>query len=215
MNTLSALYRPSLALLTDLYELTMAYGYWKAAAGNRRAVFHLFFRQNPFRGGFAIAAGLASVADYLENLHFASEDVAYLATLLGNDGRPLFEPAFLDFLHGMTFDCDVDAIPEGTVVFPHQPLLRVKGPLIQCQIVETALLNMINFQTLIATKAARVVTAAGGQPVLEFGLRRAQGVDGCCLPVGRRISAAVRPRPTCWPGDSSAFPSRGPTHIAG
>lgn len=178
MGTLATLYKPPLALLTDLYELTMAYGYWKAGIGDRQAVFHLIFRDNPFRGGFTIAAGLAHVVDYLEHVHFGQPDIAYLAGLSGVDGKPLFEPAFLDVLGGTSLVCDVDGIPEGTVVFPHEPLIRVRGPLIQAQILETALLNLVNFQTLIATKAARVVIAARGEPVLEFGLRRAQGIDG-------------------------------------
>ena len=178
MRPLSSLYKPSLGLLTDLYELTMACGYWKAGVRDREAVFHLFFRENPFRGGFTVACGLAAVVDYLENFRFDEEDVAYLATLPGSDGKPIFVPEFLDFLRGTRLACDVDAVPEGTVVFPHEPLVRVTGPLIQAQIVETALLTLINFQTLIATKAARVVMAARGEPVLEFGLRRAQGIDG-------------------------------------
>lgn len=174
----SRLYRPSLALLTDLYELTMAYGYWKNGVHEREAVFHQNFRKNPFGGGFTLAAGLSEVIDWLENLRFDEEDLAYLASLVGNDGEPLFEKAFLDYLRDMRFSCDVDGIPEGTVVFPQEPLLRVKGPLLQAQLVETALLTMLNFQTLIATKAARVCLAARGEPVLEFGLRRAQGLDG-------------------------------------
>ena len=178
MHTLHSLYRPSLALLTDLYELTMAYGYWKTGIRDRQAAFHLSFRENPFRGGLAIACGLATAVEYLEGLRFAEEDVAYLAGLEGNDGRPLFEAAFLDYLRGMRLACDVDAVPEGTVVFAHEPLVRVVGPLIQAQLVESALLNVVNFQTLVATKAARVVMAAAGDPVLEFGLRRAQGIDG-------------------------------------
>src|SRR5690606_7742838 len=128
--------------------------------------------------GFTLAAGLSEVIDWLENLRFDEEDLAYLASLVGNDGEPLFEKAFLDYLRDMRFSCDVDGIPEGTVVFPQEPLLRVKGPLLQAQLVETALLTMLNFQTLIATKAARVCLAARGEPVLEFGLRRAQGIDG-------------------------------------
>jgi len=178
MGTLTDLYRPSLALLTDLYELTMAYGYWKTGITDREAVFHHFFRRNPFGGGFTVAAGLAALVDYLEHLRFDADDLACLRTLEGNDGRPLFEQAFLDHLGGMEFACDVDAVPEGTVVFPHEPLVRVAGPILQAQILETALLNLVNFQTLIATKAARVVLATNGEPVLEFGLRRAQGIDG-------------------------------------
>jgi nicotinate phosphoribosyltransferase len=178
MNVLATIYRPSLGLLTDLYELTMAYGYWKTGRQDDEAVFHMFFRQNPFDGGFAVAAGLATAMEYVENLGFGVDDLAYLATLQGNDGRPLFEQAFLDYLAGLRLECSVDAVPEGTVVFPYEPLLRVQGPLLQAQLIESALLNVINFQTLVATKAARVVMAARGEPVLEFGLRRAQGIDG-------------------------------------
>lgn len=168
----------SSALLTDLYQLTMACAYWKRGLQAKEAVFHLFFRTLPFKGGFSIACGLADAIDYLRTLHFTEDELAYLGTITGNDGNRLFEPAFLDYLRKMEWSCDVDGIPEGTVVFPHEPLLRIQGPLIQCQLVETALLNLLNFQTLIATKAARVCLAAKGDPVLEFGLRRAQGVDG-------------------------------------
>ncbi len=168
----------SLALLTDLYQLTMAYGYWKAGVADREAVFHLYFRKNPFGGGFSIACGLEDAIAFLENFAFDESDLAYLKTLKGNDGAALFEPAFLDYLRALQFSCDVDAMPEGTVAFPSEPLLRVRGPIIACQLVETALLNIINFGTLIATKAARVCLAARGEPVLEFGARRAQGPDG-------------------------------------
>ncbi|MHB0968666.1 MAG: nicotinate phosphoribosyltransferase [Thermoanaerobaculia bacterium] len=168
----------SLTLLTDLYELTMAYGYWKEGMHDREAAFHLFFRRNPFGGGFAVACGLGDAIAYLDALRFAPEDLEYLATLNGNDSRPLFDDAFLRYLETFRFRCDVDAIPEGTVVFPREPLVRVRGPILEAQFVESALLNIINFQTLIATKAARVALAAQGEPVLEFGLRRAQGPDG-------------------------------------
>jgi nicotinate phosphoribosyltransferase len=164
-------------LLTDLYQLTMAAGYWKLGH-HQEAVFHLSFRESPFGGGYAIACGLAEAIEYLENLRFQEPDLTYLAGLKGADGRPLFERAFLDELGHFQVACDVDAVPEGTVVFPHEPLLRVTGPLAQAQIFETALLNTINFQTLIATKAARICSAARGDDVLEFGLRRAQGPDG-------------------------------------
>ncbi|WP_250630541.1 nicotinate phosphoribosyltransferase [Rhodoflexus caldus] len=177
-NLQNKIYNGSLTLLTDLYQITMAYGYWKSQMTEREAVFNLFFRKNPFNGGYTIAGGLSYAIDFLENFHFDDSDIAYLATLTGADGKPLFEQGFLDYLAQMHFTCDVDAIPEGTVVFPQEPLLRIKGPLIQGQLVETALLNIINFQSLIATKAARVCQAANGEPVLEFGLRRAQGIDG-------------------------------------
>ena len=178
MSQLQSLYRHSLALLTDLYQLTMAYGYWKLGRAERQSVFHLSFRKNPFGGGFTVACGLHAAIDYLSSLHFDAEDLAYLATLRGNDRQPLFEPAFLDYLANLKFTCDVDAVPEGTVVFPHEPLVRVTGPILQAQIIETPLLNLINFETLVATKAARVKLATRGDPVIEFGLRRAQGIDG-------------------------------------
>ncbi|MFD1874021.1 nicotinate phosphoribosyltransferase [Hymenobacter bucti] len=175
----SGLYRPSLALLTDLYQLTMAYGYWKRGLHEREAVFHLYFRRAPFEGGYAVAAGLALAIDYLENLRFAAEDIAYLAGLTGSQGARLFPDDFLAYLGKLKFTCDVDAVAEGTVVFGNEPLVRVQGPLLQAQLVETALLTIINFQTLIATKAARIRDAAGPHDtVLEFGLRRAQGPDG-------------------------------------
>ena len=168
----------SLALLTDLYQMTMSYGYWKAGIDQKEAVFHLFFRKCPFQGGFTIAAGLESVMDYLENFHFDSSDLTYLASLKGVDNQPLFEEKFFDYLSKLQFSCHVDAVPEGNVVFPYEPLIRVQGPLIQCQLLESPLLNLTNFPSLIATKAARICLAAEGDPVLEFGLRRAQGIDG-------------------------------------
>src|ERR1700676_1666466 len=165
-------------LLTDLYQLTMAYGYWKERMLEHEAIFHLSFRQEPFKGGYAIACGLSDAIDYLQNFEFQPDDLAYLAELRGPDGVAFFELEFLDYLQALRFACDIDAIPEGNVVFPHEPLLRVSGSLLQGQLFETALLNIINFQTLIATKSARICLAAQGAPVLEFGLRRAHGPDG-------------------------------------
>ncbi len=178
MCTLSNLYRTSLALLTDLYQLTMAQGYWKSGAGEREAVFNLFFRHNPFRGGFTVCCGLDVAVDLLRDFHFDESDLSYLAELCGNDDAPLFEAGFLDSLRELRLTCDIDAIPEGTIVFPHEPLVRVQGPILQGQILESALLNVINHQSLIATKAARICLAARGGSVLEFGLRRAHGIDG-------------------------------------
>ncbi len=178
MPVLTQLYRPSLALLTDLYELTMAYGYWRSGTHTKEAVFHHHFRRPPFGSGFTVACGLAPVIEFIEHFHFDADDLSYLAGLQGNDGKPLFDGEFLDMLRGLRFECDVDAVPEGTVVFPHEPLIRVRGPILQAQLLETPLLTILNFQTLIATKAARVCLAAQGDTVLEFGLRRAQGIDG-------------------------------------
>lgn len=165
-------------LLTDFYQLTMAYGYWKLGLQDREAVFHLIFRKHPFKGNYAVACGLATVIDYLNQWHFSESDLDYLRTLCNHDGSKLFPDAFIHYLSHLRFTCDIDAIPEGTVVFTHEPLIRIKGPLLQGQLIESALLNIINFQTLIATKASRVYQAAAGDPVLEFGMRRAQGPDG-------------------------------------
>ncbi|HET7320951.1 MAG TPA: hypothetical protein VFI96_00475, partial [Longimicrobiaceae bacterium] len=128
MSTLARIYRESLALLTDLYEITMVYGYWKSGRSDLEAVFHLYFRTLPFEGGFAVAAGLAPAVEYLEQLRFTDDDLQYLAGLPGADGSPLFEPEFLRYLGEMRLECDIDMIPEGTVVFPQEPLVRVRGP---------------------------------------------------------------------------------------
>ncbi|MEN2284403.1 nicotinate phosphoribosyltransferase [Algoriphagus sp. SE2] len=178
MKITKDLYQGSLALLTDFYQLTMAYAYWKSGKAEQEAVFNLFFRKHPFQGGFTVAAGLDYAIDYCKNFKFEEADIQYLASMKAKDGEHLFDPAFLDYLARMKFSCDIDAVEEGTVVFPNSPMIRVKGPLIQCQLLETPLLNIFNFQTLIATKAARINLAAKGEPVLEFGLRRAQGIDG-------------------------------------
>lgn len=178
MSSLKQIYGGSLSLLTDLYQLTMAYGYWKTKTFEKQSCFHLYFRENPFGGGYAVAAGLATVLEYLETFRFEKSDIEYLSGLHGADKKPLFGPGFLKALENLKFTCDIDAVPEGTPVFAYEPILRVTGPIFQCQLLETALLNLVNFQTLIATKAARVVTAAAGDDVIEFGLRRAHGIDG-------------------------------------
>ncbi len=165
-------------LLTDLYQLTMAQGYLLAGRAEQEAVFHLFFRKAPFAGGYTVACGLADALAFLETYAFSAEDVAFLAGLTGDDGRPLFAPRFLAHLEGLRLHVDVDAVPEGTLVFPQEPLLRVRGPILEAQLLETTLLNLVNFQTLVATKAARVHLAARGDPIIEFGLRRAQGPNG-------------------------------------
>src|SRR5947207_301486 len=166
------------ALTTDLYEVTMACGYWKAGVSDYEAAFHVTFRENPFGGEFTVACGLAMAIDFLRASHFDATEIEYLASQRGNDGKPLFDSGFLDYLRGLRLTCDIDAMPEGTLVFPNEPMIRVSGPIIQSQLLETALLNMLNFQSLIATKAARVCLAAENDAVIEFGLRRAQGIDG-------------------------------------
>ncbi len=178
MKSGTLMYNQSLSLLTDLYQVTMSYAYWKSGTAEKESVFHMFFRSNPFRGGYAVACGLENILKFLENFHFDDTDLSYMRGLSGNDGKPLFEEGFIRYLGNFSFECDIDAVPEGTIIFPYEPIVRVKGPIIQCQILETVLLNIVNFQTLIATKAARMVQASGGDPILEFGLRRAQGFDG-------------------------------------
>ena len=165
-------------LLTDLYQLTMAQGYWEAGKTTDEACFHMYFRDYPFKGGYAIACGMAQLAEMVEHFVFTKDDIDYLLSLEAPGGGSLFKPEFLDYLQNdFELSCDIDAVVEGTPVFPHEPLVRVTGPIMQCQLLETALLNCINFQTLIATKAARVCLVAQ-TPVAEFGLRRAQGAGG-------------------------------------
>ncbi|MCI8484646.1 MAG: nicotinate phosphoribosyltransferase [Lachnospiraceae bacterium] len=159
-----------LALLTDLYELTMMQGYFKTG-NNETVIFDAFYRTNPGNGGYAVCAGLAQIIDYIKDLHFSEEDIDYLR------GLGIFEEDFLDYLGAFRFTGDIYAIPEGTVIFPREPLLKVIAPIMEAQLIETALLNILNHQSLIATKAARVCYAAQGDSVLEFGLRRAQGPD--------------------------------------
>ena len=168
---------PDFALLTDLYQLTMAQGYWKTGLSEDRACFHMYFRDNPFSGGYSIACGMAQLAELVDGFRFSGEDCEYLAGLKAPGGGALFEPEFLEWLGDLRLSVDIDAVHEGTVVFPNEPLVRVTGPIMQCQLLETALLNCVNFETLIATKAARVCLAAES-PVAEFGLRRAQGYAG-------------------------------------
>lgn len=175
----------NLTLLTDLYELTMMQGYFKSGS-HETVVFDAFYRNNPSNGGYAICAGLEQIIDYIKHLHFDEEDISYLRTL------GIFEEDFLEYLSTFRFSGDIYAIPEGTVVFPREPLIKVIAPIMEAQLVETAILNILNHQSLIATKAARVCYAAQGDGVMEFGLRRAQGPDagvygaraavigGCC-----------------------------------
>lgn len=178
MTASTQLYKHSLGLVTDLYQLTMAAGYWQHGLADREAVFYLSFRELPFASGFAVSCGLSQLVQWLEDFRFTGDDLDYLRSLTGNDDRPLFNDDFLAYLGELKFTCDVDAVVEGTAVFPREPLLRIQGPLLQGQLVETALLTIMNFQTLVATKSARICHAAQGDRVMEFGLRRAQGIDG-------------------------------------
>ena len=164
-----------MTMLCDFYELTMGNGYFEAGCKERITYFDVFFRKVPDGGGFAIAAGLEQLIDYIENLHFTEEDIAYLR------GRNLFCEEFLDYLRNFRFTGDIYAIPEGTPVFPKEPLVVVRAPAIEAQLIETFTLLTINHQSLIATKANRIVRAAKGRTVLEFGSRRAQGADAAIV----------------------------------
>ena len=166
------------ALLTDLYQVTMAQGYLDNGMGNTRACFHMYFRDYPFKGGYAIACGMDQLAELVQGYKFSEEDIEYLASLQAPGGGRMFNDAFLQYLSEFKLTVDIDAVEEGTPVFPNEPLVRVTGPIMECQLIETPLLNCVNFETLIATKAARVCQAAGSAPVAEFGLRRAQGAAG-------------------------------------
>ena len=164
-------------LLTDLYQLTMAQGYWECGKADTQACFHMFFRDYPFNGGYAVACGMAQLADLVDGFTFSEDDLEYLASIPAPGGGMLFKPEFIDYLRDFKLIVDIEAVAEGEIVFPYEPLVRVTGPIMECQILETALLNCVNFETLIATKAARVCMAAEA-PVAEFGLRRAQGAAG-------------------------------------
>ena len=165
----------NLSMLCDFYELTMGNGYFRNGYGDRITYFDLFFRQVPDGGGFAIAAGLEQVVEYITNLHFDDDDIDYLRS------RNIFCEEFLDYLRNFKFTGDIWAVPEGTPVFPREPLITVRAPAIQAQFIETYLLLTVNHQSLIATKASRIVRAAKGRAVMEFGSRRAQGADAAIL----------------------------------
>ena len=163
---------------TDLYELTMAQGLWENDKTEEQGCFTAFFREAPFGNSYAVMCGTAELGEFVENFRFTEEDIDYLSDLEAPGGGLLFKSGFLRFLADFRPRVDIDAIPEGELVFAREPMVRVTGPMLDCQLLETALLNIIGFQTLVATKTARVVQAAQGRPVAEFGLRRAQGPDG-------------------------------------
>lgn len=165
----------NLTMLCDFYELTMAGGYFRSGIGDRIAYFDLFYRDNPDGGGYAVVAGLEQIVDYIRNLHFTEEDIAFLR------GKGCFDEPFLDYLRSFRFTGDMWAVPEGTFVFPSEPLITVRAPAIQAQFIETYLLMIVNHESLIATKAARITRAAKGRAVSEFGSRRAQGADAAIL----------------------------------
>ena len=167
--------RMNLTMLTDFYEITMANGYFESGMAEDTAYFDMFFRKVPDGGGYAIMAGLEQLIDYLKNLKFTEEDIEYLR------GKGIFCEAFLEYLKNFEFKCDVWAVPEGTPIFPHEPIVTVRGPVMQAQFIETMVLLCINHQSMIATKANRIVRAAQGRPIMEFGSRRAHGADAAIM----------------------------------
>ena len=162
----------NLTMLCDFYELTMGNGYWKSDLKDRITYFDVFFRSVPDSGGYAVAAGLEQIVDYVQNLHFSEEDIRYLR------GREMFDEGFLQYLKDFRFHGDIWAVPEGTPIFPGEPVITVRAPTIEAQLLETYMLLEFNHQSLIATKASRICRAAEGRTVLEFGSRRAQGITG-------------------------------------
>jgi len=211
ISHLNEVYRPDFGLLTDLYQLTMAAGYYDQKLHHRKAVFHLFYRKAPFGGDFALSAGLALAIDVVKGLKFSADDVQYLGGLKGANDKPLFREPFLNYLQRLKFTGNIYAVPEGEVVLPHEPLLRVEGNLLECQLLETALLTVMNFSTLIATKAARIKAAAGEDTVLEFGLRRAQGIDGGLTASRSAYLGGCDATSNVWAGRYYGIPVKG-TH---
>lgn len=165
-------------ILTDLYQITMAQAYFLKGRHKISASFSLSFRENPFKGGYIIASGIEEALDFLGNFQFSENDLAYLDSLKASDGTKLFVQEFLDYLKTLRFSCDVECVREGSLVFPREPVFKVSGPILECQLVETTILNLINFSSLVSTKAMRCTLAAKGDRLLEFGLRRAQGPNG-------------------------------------
>ena len=193
----------NLTLLTDLYEITMMQGYFKSQ-NQDVVVFDAFYRENPCGGGYAIACGLDQVIEYIKNLQFSADDIRYLQSL------NMFDEDFLKYLSTFRFSGSIYAIPEGTVIFPREPFIKVVAPIMEAQLVETAILNIMNHQSLIATKAARVCYAAQNDGVMEFGLRRAQGPDSGIY--GARAAVVL---PMYLPDRFSTFRSKVHMHIAG
>jgi nicotinate phosphoribosyltransferase len=201
--------RPSnLTLLTDLYELTMMQGYFKNPT-DQVVVFDAFYRTNPYNGGYAICCGLEQVIEYIRELHFAPDDIDYLRSL------NIFDDDFLEYLRGFHFTGDIYAIPEGTVVFPREPLLKVVAPVMEAQLMEPAILNILNHESLIATKATRVCKAARGDGVMEFGLRRAQGPDAGTYGARAAVIGGCIGTSNVLTGQMFNVPVKGRTRTAG
>lgn len=197
----------SLALHTDLYQINMAESYWADGIGNRKSVFELFFRSLPFGNGYAVFAGLERVLDFLRNLHFSDSDLAYLKDELG------YEEDFIGYLKELRFTGDVYSMVEGELVFANEPIMRIEAPLIQAQLIETALLNIVNYQTLIATKASRIKQVVKDEVVMEFGTRRAHEMDAAIWGARATIIGGIEATSNVRAGKDSIFLYRGHTRI--
>ena len=197
--------RQNLTLLTDLYELTMMQGYFKNKVENKTVVFDAFFRNNPFGGGYSIMCGVEQLVRYIEDLHFSAQDIEYLR------GLKIFDADFLDYLADFRFHGDIYCIPEGSLMFPREPMVKVVAPIMEAQLVETAILCIVNHQSLIATKAARIVHEAGKAPIMEFGLRRAQGPDAGTYGARAAVIAGCAGTPDVLCGELFGIPVLG-TH---
>ena len=178
----------SIALHTDAYQLTMMQTYWQKGIANRHVVFEAFFRKMPFGNGYAVFAGLSHIIRYLNALHFSDSDIEYLKS------TQQFDPEFIEYLRGFRFKGTLRSAVEGDLVYSHEPIIQVEGTLLECQLVETALLNIINYQIMIATKASRIKSIVGDQPVMEFGSRRAQEFDAAIW--GTRATGRTSPKPS-------------------
>lgn len=199
----------SLALHTDLYQLSMAQGYFLRGKHELKSVFHYSFRKAPFGNDYIVFAGLGCLVDYVKNFQFTTDDIEYLRTIPAADGTPMFCEEFLTYLSTLKLTIDMYSVHEGELVFANEPILRVEGPLLQCQLLETPLLNLCNFQSLVATNAAMIYSAAGGDPVLEFGTRRAQGFDGLLSATRAAIIGGVAATSNVLAGKLYGIPVKG------
>ena len=202
-------------MLTDLYSSRWRRGYWESGQGEMQACFHMYFRDYPFKGGFAVASGMAQLADLVDSFSFTDDDASYLASLDAPGGGKLFKPEFLERLRTFKLDVDIDAVAEGTVVFPHEPLVRVTGPIMDCQLIETALLNCVNFRDACGNEGgAGVFGGRGARRRVRSEARPGTGRRGCG-PAARRWWVAAPPPPMCWPVKCSACRFRERTRIRG
>lgn len=202
-------YLPNACLLTDFYQFTMAQAYFDQGRENSDAVFHLFFRKNPFKGNWALAAGISDALDYVSCFKFDSSSIDYLASVTASNGTRIFRDDFLASLEKTSINIDIFGVKDGEIVFPFEPILRVQGPIFLCQLLETPILNIVNFQTLIATKAARMVLAANKKTVVDFGLRRAQGFDGAISATKAAYIGGVDATSNVWAAKHFGIPPTG------